>query len=64
MQQLKKGINTIKEQQALVNDMVAMREHCVLLELFAGCARWPSTAMTRHGWEMMAPVDIIYMART
>lgn len=53
MQHMKKGINVIKEQQVLVNGMVEMREHFVVLELFAGCAGLTTTARSRDGWHAL-----------
>ena len=49
-----------KERHVAVTKMQYMREHYLVLELFAGCARLTSMARSRDGWETMDPVDIIY----
>eukprot|EP00435_Cladocopium_sp_Y103_P058267 s440_g20.t1 len=60
IQKLKQAMNNARERHVAVTQVKEMREHYLVLELFAGCARLTSTANLREGWQSMAPVDLIY----
>ena len=60
MQKIKNGVATARKQHALVAVMARAREHYVVLEIFAGCARLTSTARSREKWEALDPVDLVF----
>ena len=59
-QKLKKGLEENWRIQELVAELIAMEDHYLLIELFAGCARLSRMAKNREGWVAMDPVDLIY----
>ena len=59
-QKIKKAMEEIRQQQMAVLAVSEKKEHFLLLEVFAGCARLTKVAKERKGWEALDPVDIIY----
>eukprot|EP00435_Cladocopium_sp_Y103_P015241 s2361_g3.t1 len=60
IQKFKQAVSAAKERHVAVMQVRHMKEHYVVLELFAGCARLTSTARARDGWDTINPIDIIY----
>ena len=61
IQRFKQAVTEAKQRHVAVTKMQYMREHYLVLELFAGCARLTSMARSRDGWETMDPVDLIWL---
>ena len=59
-QKIKKAMEEIRQRQLQVLAVSGKKEHFILLEVFAGCARLTKVAKDRKGWEALNPVDIIY----
>eukprot|EP00435_Cladocopium_sp_Y103_P018426 s2413_g4.t1 len=60
MQKIKNGLSFARKRHALVTALSRAKEHYVVLEIFAGCARLTSSARSRDGWHALDPVDLVY----
>ena len=60
IQKFKKGLSEAREAHLAVVDVKRMREHYLVLEIFAGCAQLTSVANAKEGWKALPPVDLVY----